>query len=71
MKKEIIRIENLHQPGCSNTIKQHLLHIKGVKEVSFNFDNNTVVIGTDDQYNLLNTILETLNKIGHPQLLNQ
>lgn len=59
-----IAVENIKCGGCVNSIKNALLKISGVENVSIDKDTETVTIdGTLDK----NILVQALSKLGYPE----
>lgn len=61
-----IVIANLKCSGCSASITNALIKIKGVKSVNVILDADTVKLETDTQVSR-NEVVQTLLKLGYPE----
>lgn len=59
-------IANLKCGGCSASITDALIKIKGVKSVNVLLDADTVKLETDPQVSR-NEVVQTLLKLGYPE----
>lgn len=59
-------IANLKCSGCSASIADALIKIKGVKSVNVLLDADTVKLETDPQVSR-NEVVQTLLKLGYPE----
>ena len=66
MKTEKIIIANLKCGGCATTIKNDLLKLNGVNEVSVDIENDAVNINYNDDVER-NIIIDKLHSLGYPE----
>ena len=62
-----IEILNLKCGGCVNTVKNGLLQIDGVSNVSVDLDTSKVTIDTNDA-KILAEVKHKLSKLGYPEI---
>lgn len=65
MKASIV-IENLKCGGCANSIKNALMELEGVQDVTVDRDIETVNVTGDDSLNL-NMVKQKLHHLGYPE----
>ena len=66
MKTEKIIIANLKCGGCATTIKNDLLKLNGVNEVSVDIENDAVNVNYNDDVDR-NIIIDKLHSLGYPE----
>ena len=66
MKTEKIIIANLKCGGCATTIKNDLLKLNGVNEVSVDIENDAVNVNYNDDLDR-NIIIDKLHSLGYPE----
>ncbi len=66
MKTEKIIIANLKCGGCATTIKNDLLKLNGVNEVSVDIENDAVNVNYNDDLDR-NFIIDKLHSLGYPE----
>lgn len=66
MKTEKIIIANLKCGGCATTIKNDLLKLNGVNEVSVDIENDAVNVNYNDDLDR-NIIIDKLYSLGYPE----
>ena len=66
MKIEKIIIANLKCGGCATTIKNDLLKLNGVNEVSVDIENDAVNVNYNDDVDR-NIIIDKLHSLGYPE----
>ena len=66
MKTEKIIIANLKCGGCATTIKNDLLKLNGVNEVSVDIENDAVNVNYNDDVER-KIIIDKLHSLGYPE----
>jgi copper chaperone CopZ len=66
MKTEKIIIANLKCGGCATTIKNDLLKLNGVNEVSVDIENDAVNVNYNDDVDR-KIIIDKLHSLGYPE----
>jgi len=66
MKTEKIIIANLKCGGCATTIKNDLLKLEGVNEVSVDIENDAVNVVYNDNIDR-KVIIDKLHSLGYPE----
>lgn len=66
MKTEKIIIANLKCGGCATTIKNDLLKLDGVNEVSVDIENDAVNVNYNDDVDR-KIIIDKLHSLGYPE----
>lgn len=66
MKTEKIIIANLKCGGCATTIKNDLLKLEGVNEVSVDIENDAVNVVFNDNIDR-KVIIDKLHSLGYPE----
>ncbi len=66
MKTEKIIIANLKCGGCATTIKNDLLKLDGVNEVSVDIENDAVNVVYNDNIDR-KVIIDKLHSLGYPE----
>lgn len=62
-----IEVLNLKCGGCANTIKNGLLSLDNIKEVSIDIEKSLITVDTENQEDLI-IVKEKLQKMGYPQV---
>jgi len=65
--KTLLSIQNLKCTGCASSIRSALKALDFVKSVDVDVDHNTVDVSYEQEANLPE-IVETLRKLGYPQV---
>ncbi len=63
MKNIVIKVEGMKCSGCENRIEKSLLNLEGIKKVSANYENGTVMVELSEHINS-NMIKERLEILG-------
>ena len=65
MKKDILKVQNMHCTGCAMTIKDELSEIPGVKNVEADLKTLLVTIEYTGDVDLHSRFVESLNELGY------